>query len=544
MISKTLLAVVLFGILVFIHELGHFILAKLSGVFVERFALGFGPAIFKKKKGETEYAICLLPLGGYVKMRGEDPAEGEGKDPRSFAAQSVWTRIAIVAMGPFSNLILPVVVFAVIYMVGMPTPSTRIGQVLPGYPAEKAGLKAGDRILSIDGKAVEKWTDLTTSLQERASKSTALQVDRGGERLSFQVTPVGEPEPNIYGETHLVGKIGIDFQPFRPVVGITDPRGPAAKAGVQTGDVITGINGTPIEAWWQIETPFKSAKLAAVTLSVETPVKDGVAKSRNVELKGLFKSARDLGIEEGELYIREIRPDSVASEKGLKPGDRLVRVNGKDLDGWYAFQRAVRENKGEQIILTIRRDGKNLDVEIVPKEVETQNDITREKQKVRQLGVVSSALASAPDVFIERYLNPFRALAGGIRETYDLSVSTLIGLAKLVRGKLGLNTLGGPISIFYLAGSSFEAGGFIGYFRMIAVLSVTLAILNFLPVPVLDGGHLFFFVIEAIKGSPVSVRIREMAQQVGLVLILGLMALVFYVDINRYFLDRIKALFN
>jgi regulator of sigma E protease len=539
------LPVFLFGILVFIHEGGHFLVAKWSGVFVERFALGFGPAILKKRWGETEYAICLFPLGGYVKMRGEDP-DGSGGDapvdPRSFASQSVWKRFAIVVMGPVSNLILPVLLFTGLFLAGTPVPTSRIGSVVPDYPAAKAGLRAGDEIVRVDGKDVRTWNEVMGALKSRAGLPTALTVRRAGESLDRSVTPVTESEPDMYGEIREVGKIGIDLQPYRAVIGIPDPSSKGARAGLKTGDRVEGVNGSPVTHFWELEEAFRNhPRRKSLTVrrgTGETP--GGPPSTHTIDALSL----QDAGIEEGELYIREVQPGSIAEEAGLRPGDKLLSINREPLRSWHAFRKRVQENRGEALVVEVLRNRKPRTIELIPREVDQKDEVTRESRKVRQLGVISSALPGDPDVRIERHLNPLSALARGVEETVEISKTTLIGLGKLVSGRLGLHSIGGPIAIFHLAGSSYRMGGWSSYFRIMAILSITLAVLNLLPIPVLDGGHLFFFLIEAVKGSPVRERVRNAAQQVGLAIIIGLMVLTFYVDIHRYLLGPIRALFN
>ena len=207
------------------------------------------------------------------------------------------------------------------------------------------------------------------------------------------------------------------------------------------------------------------------------------------------------------------------------------------------FEKTIMSNNGETISLGLLRDGKTVDIKIVPEEVVQRDALTQEKKKVRQLGIMSVSAAYPIDFFKERYANPFMAFARGVSETVLLTKQTFIGLWKLVTGKLSVNNMGGPISIFYMAGTSYESGGWNAFFRLMAILSITLAALNILPIPVLDGGHLFFFVIEVIKGSPVHIRVQQMAMQVGFFLLMGLMVLVFYIDINRFFVDKIKSLF-
>lgn len=543
MFTNVFIPIFLFGMLVFIHELGHFTVAKLCGVFVERFAIGFGPAILKKKIGETEYALCAFPLGGYVKMRGEEIPETEEErknfeaDPRSFAMQNVWKRIAIVIMGPAANFVLPIILFTVLFLVGLPTPSTKVGSVLPGSAAEQAGLLPGDKITKVQFNEVHSWNTLTKTIQARGNMDTEFEVLRDGKTMTVRATPVLGEDKNEFGETVQAGRLGIEPVAYKPVIGVSNYASPAYTTGLRTGDVITAINEHPVTFWWELNNLMKAPGVKKITVT-------RAEKSETFTLPSRINSISNSGIESGELYINKVLEKSIASESGLLAGDKISQINGVVLKNWADFRQMIQKNNGEKLDLGLIRNGKPVTVSITPEEVTQKNEVTHEKKKVRQLGVISESLAYPMDYYKERYTNVFKAISRGFSETITLTAQTFVGLGKLVTGKLGVNSLGGPISIFYMAGTSYESGGWNAFFRLMAILSITLAALNILPIPVLDGGHLFFFIIEAIKGSPVNLRIRQMAMQVGFYALMGLMVLVFYVDINRFFVDKIKALFN
>ncbi|MEZ4845446.1 MAG: RIP metalloprotease RseP [Bdellovibrionota bacterium] len=540
MFTNVFIPIFLFGMLVFIHELGHFTVAKLCNVYVERFAIGFGPALLKKKWGETEYALCAFPLGGYVKMRGEELPEHESEmstDPRSFAQQNVWKRIAIVIMGPTANFVLPIILFTVLFLVGLPTPSARIGTVVPGSVAEQAGLKAGDKVISVQDQSVNMWTDLTKIIQSRANQETKLVIEREGQTQTIAVTPKLDEDRNEFGESVQAGKIGIDMIAYQPLIGVSNLSSEAYTKGFRTGDIIKSVNGTPVMYWWQLDREFQ-------TKGEKTIVVDRKGKTETFTISAKAKTPDSAGIERGELFINKVMEKSIAAETGLKSGDKIESINGTKLQYWADFRDAIQKNNGEKINLGVIRDGKTITMEVAPAEVRQRNEMTNETKKVRQLGVISESINHPIDYHMQRYTNVFTAIQKGFMETWNLTVQTFVGLGKLASGKLGVNSLGGPISIFAMASTSYESGGWNAFFRLMAILSITLAALNILPIPVLDGGHLFFYVIEVIKGSPVRLKVRQMATQVGFYMLMALMVLVFYVDINRFFVDKIKALFN
>jgi regulator of sigma E protease len=356
-INYVLPATILLGVLIFVHELGHFIVAKLAGVRVLKFSLGFGPKLIGKKIGDTEYLISMLPLGGYVKPLGESPDEeiAEADKPYSLNFQSVPKRFAILAAGSVFNLIFAFLVFSGIYMAGMPMMTPRVGSVLEDSPALRAGLKVGDLVESVDGSPVELWDELSQLIEKSQGRTLVLHVRRGGQQVVVSVTPQSTAAKNLLGESVQAYKIGI------------------------------------------------------------TPS----------------------GGEEGQI--------------------------------------------------------------------------------------------------VKRY-NPLLALWKGLEDTGKWSRLTLLGMGVLIKSPIERRKdIGGPLLIGKLAGD-FAQAGFLSFLLLMAMISVNLGVLNLLPVPILDGGHLFFLVIEAVKGSPVSVKMTEIAQQIGLVLLLSLMAFVFYNDITRLFI--------
>jgi len=342
--------VILLGVLIFVHELGHFLLAKYLGVGVLKFSLGFGPKLIGRKIGETEYMISLVPLGGYVKLLGESDTDDvlPQDEKRSFVKQHVLKKIAIVVAGPLFNFLFAIFAFAVIFMVGVPSLTTDIGSVQPGSPAEVAGIRAGDNVLSIDGKSVGRWSDLSEIITKSDGREVTLKLNREGVLQDIRVKPEAAKAKNVFGE---------------------------------------------------------------------------------------------------------------------------------DVDSW-------------------------------------------------KIGVGASK-----NVFIERQ-NPILATWSGIEQTWNITELTLISLVKMVQGVVSPDTLGGPILIAQMAGAHVKKG-VMNFVFFMALLSINLAVLNLFPIPVLDGGHLLFFLIELVTGKEVNIKWRERAQQVGFFILVMLMIFVFYNDIMR-----------
>ena len=344
-------AVIGLGVLIVFHEFGHFLFAKLFGVGVLTFSVGFGPKLWVKKKGETEYALSAFPLGGYVKMVGEDPDEEvqQADVEKSFAHKGLLQRMAIVAAGPGFNLLLAVFLLMIVFIFyGVPVLSTQVGAVEPGSPADRAGIKKGDRIVAVNGQPVAEWEELSKQIKESQGSPLNLSIRRDSQDVAVTVQPTKRESRTIFGEKKDEWMIGIGSH--------------------------------------------------------------------------------------------------VSIEKG----------------------------------------------------------------------------------------NPGLAIVKAVQQTYDYAKLTLVALYKMISGEVSPRNLGGPILIAQMAGQQAQEGlgSFLGF---VAILSINLGVLNLLPIPVLDGGHLLFFIVEALIGRPVAVRHREVAQQVGIFLLMLLMIYAFYNDIARFF---------
>lgn len=430
--------ILMLGVLVFIHELGHFTVAKLAGVKVLKFSLGFGPRLFAHKWGETEYLICLVPLGGYVQMLGEGVADeaadlSELEKKHSFSHKSLPRRMAIVAAGPVMNLLLPLVLLPIAYMVGVNIPtyldeSPCVGYVIEDSDAHQAGFMAGDCIESVNGVAVTTWTGTDKVLIPNVGSDLHMTVIRGG-----------------------------------AVVDLRAPADNGSLEGLQSFGVL----------------PFQAAVVGA--LSAGMP----------------------------------------AETAGLQTGDRILQIDSTQITSWYELHAVIQQLEGNEAQFKIMRDSDLLSLTIAPQ--------LNAAKKMWLVGI-------SPLQLYEMKKYPIvGAIKIGFDRTVELVDLTLVFLRKMVSGHVAANNIGGPIMVMQIAGQAVQTS-FSTILTVLSFLSIQLGILNLLPIPVLDGGHLFFNFVELIWRRPLSLRIREILQQIGMGLLLMLMVLAFYNDIMRIFL--------
>ncbi len=446
-LQKLLAFLVVLGVLVVFHELGHFWVARLIGVKVLRFSVGFGRVIWSRRFGpdRTEWALSAVPLGGYVKMA--DEREGDVADadlPRAFNRQSVGKRIAIVAAGPIANLLLAVLLFAGTYVVGVPGQVALLASPAAGTAAAAAGIRDGDRVTAVDDTPVQSFQDLRWRLLRASGHAdAALTVERPDGSSATRVMSL-----SALASTEWEGD-------FMPLLGLT------ADLGAPVIDQV--IEGKP------------------------------------------------------------------AARAGLKAGDRIVAIDGVAVSS--PADAASRTNAKPAAALTFRiaRDGAEFDAPFTTEAVE---------QAGRRVGIAGVHLrvdpATASRLGITVRYGIFDALVQGAKKTWDLSVFTLKVLGRVLIGQASLKNISGPITMANFAGQSAQAGAlaFVGY---LALISISLGVLNLLPVPLLDGGHLLYYFAELLKGSPVSDRAFEVGQRIGIAVLAMLMALAFFNDLSRLF---------
>jgi regulator of sigma E protease len=519
--------VLLLGVLIFIHELGHFAVAKWLGVKVEKFSIGFGPSLFSRRVGETEYVIAALPLGGFVKMLGEIPGEELAPEEmsRAFNARPVWQRIAIALAGPVMNLVLPVFLIAAILMTGLPTLTSRIGTVVPGSAAAQAGLAAGDRIVAANGESLWRWVDVQEKLAASGAPPVRLTVERANGQHA-DVTLVREKD-----DAGAWKDPGLEWQVPEARIGVPDARSPAALAGLETGDRVVAVSGTPVanllelrERVTQLDPP--------VELEVERPL-DGKTEKIKASLRaeGPGRSFESLGIVPVGVTLGKIYPDTPAARAGLQAGDVVLRVGGDLVFGVEQVRDLIRQSGGKPLPFALLRDHRLVELEVTAAaEPGTGAQAAGAQYKIGvELGLADVGAEYKDEVV----RNPIVALERGVTRTADIFVRIAGGIAQLLSGAVGMNNLSGPIGIGEIAANAYQEG-WSDFLWIMSLISVNLAILNLLPIPVLDGGQIALAAAEGIKGSPLPARARDIAQTVGLSLILLLMGVAFWNDIARH----------
>ncbi len=441
---------VVLGILVAFHELGHFLAARWVGVRVLKFSLGFGPKLFGRQVGETEYLLSAIPLGGYVKLFGEDETEAVTPDDRrrSFAHQGLWGKVLIVAAGPGFNFILAYLIFAAWLSTGytLPVPSFKdiapvIEAVAADSPAAKAGLMVGDQIKKINGRDIATRVELLDAAAKGKGAPLNLEILRDGRTETLTITPIPTP----------------------------------------------GQTSTSEEAGYY------------------------------------------LGIEEVPPIVNEVVPGKPAATAGFKEGDRVLSIEGTPIHTWTQMTGLVKENPGKPLHVEVLRENHRVSLTVTPaRETSTVNGQTVEVGKIGIAG---------PDRSLMKSANPLAAVYNGLEATWKWTELTVIGLYKMIIGDISSKNIGGPLTIAKISGEA-AAQGPSNVVFLIALLSINLGVLNLLPIPILDGGHLLFFLIEGILRKPLGERQREVAQQVGLVLLVGVMIFAFWNDLERIFFSH------
>ncbi len=542
--------ILLVGGLIFVHELGHFVVAKLLGVKVVRFSIGFGPRLFGFRRGETEYRIALLPLGGYVKMAGDDPSEEPAPEDRGrgFLEQPPWKRLVIALAGPAMNLAFPVAVYFGMGLAqnGEPAPGPVVGTVTPGSPAAAAGLRPGDRVLAVAApgdapRPVRYFADLRELVSPHPGEALTFEVQRGGERLPLTVVPHEESESNPV-ETTRRGMIGVS--PAYPVA-LVAPAAPGAAGPVEPLDLVVKVNGAPVRHQGDLDRALAEAGCRPVDLEVvrEQPVPvpgASLSTGEAVPLHGVptcaeGKPALVPAAPSVSTIIGAVVPGSPADQAGIRRGDAIASVNGKPVRTFRELDALGREFQVGTPVRIGLAGGRT--VTLVPTAETTVDRVTRDRTARPVVGFLPDrrALVDPASLLADRV--PLQRGAAEIagaawRQLVEIVRMTVLGIVRIVQGRISFKTVGGPIMLFSIASEAAEEG--IGSFLFtMALISVNLGLMNLLPIPVLDGGHIAAALVEGVTRRPLSIRAREIANIVGLVLLFTLMLFVFKNDIVR-----------
>jgi regulator of sigma E protease len=539
--------VILIGLLIFVHEGGHFIFAKLFGVKVHVFSLGFGPKLVGFTRGETLYKISLVPVGGYVKMLGEDPTEEIAPEDkgRAFGDKPAFQRFLIIIGGPVMNIVFPLFVHFGAGLSLTEVVPAEAGVVLPGTPAWEAGIRPGDVIESIDGQKVYSFDDLIELVSPRPGQEINVTVRRGSQTFERTVVPAPTEVPIILEEKETIGKIGIGPGYLPPLIGVSQPDSAAALAGLETFDLIVLVDGDPILRLVDLERKLIKTAGSTATLDVKhikadakppfEPFVDQFSKeSRKVEIRipEHAKSLADLGIESSADYVAFVTPGGAAEKIGLKRGDRLVSLDGRPFPMGQIFM-ALDEAPQMSRTLAWTRDGQRFESSYQQTFVPAgeAGDLGLDRDRYDKGFWSIAGMSILPDLVPNQALVS-TAFKYAISETWAGIRIIGIGMKLLFQGKVSLRSLGGPLMIGQMAGQAGQQG-MRTFFWMMALISLNLGLINLLPIPVLDGGQIVFIAIESVTRQPISRVVKERVMLVGVAMILLLMVFATWNDIAR-----------
>jgi regulator of sigma E protease len=545
--------IVMVGVLVFVHELGHFLWAKVFGVRVLRFSLGFGPRIAGFYRGGTEYVLSALPLGGYVRMLGENPRdEVRAQDHAgSMAGQSIFRRVVIAAGGPMMSLLFPILLYFVVFLGDTKLTPATIGIVLPNRPAG-GKLLAGDRVLSIDGESIETFYDLTRIVERSAGKPLRFVLEREGKHVEQTITPVAGQRELPLDVHKPVGRIGV--VPHHPlaVIGVASESSPAAASRLRTFDVVVAASGRPVERFLDLERVLEHNRgtLVPLTYLRPTPVANALGGLCELDVyeprvatltpePGPGSALGRAGLELADLYVSDVTAGSPEHRIGLLRGDRLLELDGRPITMWAAFLEDLRAGRGTEHLLRWRRGEQVLSARLA---LEHEHGFTEHGQGYdRYVVAIRNWLPTRLDAAVPNPRPLSYAVRESLRATTEVVELNLVSILRLLQGRLSIKSLGGPLTIFDVAGTAARQGA-LNYLTLMAFISINLGLINLLPIPLLDGGHLLFLFYEAVARRPLSLKLREYAHIAGLLMLLAIMVLAFKNDIERQWPQIVEEL--
>jgi len=545
----------LVGVLVVIHELGHFVAAKLLDVKVLRLSIGYGRPLVRVTLRETEYQICAFPIGGYVRILG---VEGEEQSRplrpgmrsevgRSFASRPLWQRLVIVFAGPAANLVLPVVIYFVFFAGHTMLPAATIGDVLEGGAAARAGLEPGDRVLEIDGTTMRYWEEIEDSVRSAPGKELHLRISRNGKVFERYVTPLEETVRSRDGRVVVQGRVGITHPPFVPLVGVIDGQSPAAQSGLRTGDLIISVDGQPVRNWSDVKRVLgRFARRTSIVYMRGTEV-PGVAQVQllsagfadlvpEVKVDTTLKRQTYTGLEHAEMFVAQVDPGSPADSAGLRPGDLITALDGKPVVHWLDLDQRLQAEPNKTFKVTWTRA-------VGGKTEQLAAELTQVwRKQLDDYDHTVSRLVFGARNDVDRGRGAMVAIEGrfgyaltkALERTGETISTMTAGFRQIIAGETPGEALGGPLMMYRVASVSGNQG-WDSFLLMLALISVNLGLINLLPIPMLDGGHLLVFVVEGVQRKPITAKTRERVQLVGLIIVGIITILALRNDVMRFF---------
>ncbi|MGM0381487.1 MAG: RIP metalloprotease RseP [bacterium] len=515
-----------FGLVVFVHEFGHFMVARFNDVQVDAFALGMGPKLFSYQGEETEYRICIVPLGGYVELAGEEPW-AETDNPRAFANKPVLRRITVLVAGVICNILLGFIIYAGLGIFsGEVVLPAKIGYVAQDLPAHEK-LEIGDRIISINGRSVDRFREVQTVNAILGEQSRKFKISRDNQEMTIKMEPHHRESAGAMSSPYIVGISA--YHP--PVVGRLDSEGKLSSS-LEAGDTIVSVAGEEVKSWTHFQMLLQqSSDTVAVGFKRGAEKFDLQLNVPSLERK-IEKWQENMGWELGtdSAVITSIKQKGRAAELGFQAGDTVVAAGDTPVAGFRQLNRLLKKAEGS-LTLTVRRNSGRKKITIQPP---VESEIY--SRWFQELGI-------GPPVDY-KYYNFLTTWRYAYRQTVEVVRLLFVALWGLITGQLSPQSMAGPVGIVMVTGQIAQVGlsSLLGF---TAFLSINLGIINLLPIPVLDGGHVLMSLPEIFTGRRLPERAFEIANTIGISFLLVLMVLVTWVDLSRLgIFEYIFALFG
>jgi regulator of sigma E protease len=549
---------IMLGSLVIFHELGHYLVGRWCGVAIEKFSIGFGHRILSFRRGQTDYLIGWIPLGGYVKFYGSTRNEDvpDHITGQLYWNSPVWKRFLIVSAGPFANFLLAFFVFWGMVMHGIEHPPATVGDVIEGGRAQIAGILPGDRFIRVDDKEIQGWSDIERIFQKNPERPLLAVIERKGQVIEKNVIPEAVRGRSVFGSVSQIGRVGVALSYPSAVVTILSGQSPLAQAGLHTGDRLeTWVDATAqqrkihgLHETFELFTEWKRSGHSPVKVIVRPvlitddakgrPVEQAQNESREIELN--VKSWPEVGSDTPRQYAARLgAADShltIGVSRGsvkelLLPGDRLVDWNRVPLRNIFHLQEIMENWRAPEVSVKIARGFTEMTLLLPLKPLEIQLPEGAVTAYVLDVSMLGQTTMPDPDLRQER--NPFKAAVLAVDEAYQQTSMMVISLWQVISGAVPAKALGGPMMIAKVAGDSARAGG-LAFLASMAVISINLGLVNLFPIPVLDGGQLILLGAEAIKRRPLEESTVENFQKLGFVIVMSLVVLAMYNDLSRF----------